>query len=121
MLEELDAAAPHAEPDPAGFWHKPYGGLALHRRDNWMVAVKGYSKYVWDYENGEPDENVYGQYLSHGMLTIFARGDPVSDISSGYRLDCGWDWYRMPKRRVASTHGLRCTRTGRRPGQRGIW
>jgi chondroitin-sulfate-ABC endolyase/exolyase len=96
MLEQLDAAAPQAEPDPDGFWYKPYGGLALHRRDNWMVAVKGYSKYIWDYENGEPDENVYGQYLSHGMLTIFAQGDPVSDLASGYRFDHGWDWYRMP-------------------------
>lgn len=96
MLQELSAAAPRAEPDPTGFWYKPYGGLALHRRDNWMVAVKGHSKYVWDYENGDPDENVYGQYLSHGMLTIFAQGEPVSDIDSGYRLDRGWDWYRMP-------------------------
>ena len=96
MLGELNAANPQAEPDPTGFWYKPYGGLALHRRDHWMVAIKGYSKYVWDYENGEPNENVYGQYLSHGMLTIFAQGNPVNDIDSGYRLDHGWDWYRMP-------------------------
>jgi chondroitin-sulfate-ABC endolyase/exolyase len=61
-----------------------------------MVAVKGHSKYVWDYENGDPAENIYGQYLSHGMLTIFAQGDPIDDLSSGYRLDEGWDWYRMP-------------------------
>jgi len=96
MLTELDALAPSPEADPTGFWYKPYAGLLLHRRDNWMVALKGHSKYVWDYENGEPDENVYGQYLSHGMLTIFAQGDPVSDTASGYRLDHGWDWYRMP-------------------------
>jgi chondroitin-sulfate-ABC endolyase/exolyase len=96
MLDDLNDAAPQPESNPAGFWSKPYGGLALHRRENWMVAVKGYSKYVWDYENGEPDENVYGQYLSHGMLTIFAQGSPVNDVDSGYRLDRGWDWYRMP-------------------------
>ena len=87
MLAELDAARPQAEPDPNGFWYKPYGGLALHRRGDWMAAIKGYSKYVWDYENGEPDENVYGQYLSHGMLTIFTQGNPVDDVDSGYRLD----------------------------------
>ena len=95
MLRDLLAAAPAPEPDPSGFWPKPYGGLAIHRRDNWMAAVKGYSKYVWDYENGKA-ENAYGQYLSHGMLTIFAQGDPVSDIASGYRLAEGWDWYRLP-------------------------
>jgi len=96
MLEELEAAAPQPEPDPSGFRYLPYGGLALHRRADWLVAVKGHSKYVWDYEAGKERENVYGQYVSLGMLTIFSRGRPVSDVASGYRLDQGWDWYRMP-------------------------
>jgi len=96
MLRELEAAAPSPEPHPNGFWYKPYGGLTIHRRDDWMAAVKGHSKYIWDYENGDKGENVYGQYLSHGMLTIFSKGHPVSDVASGYRLDHGWDWYRLP-------------------------
>ena len=96
MLRQLQAAGLEAESDPSGFWYKPYGGLALHRRDNWLVAVKGHSKYVWDYENGDDGENVYGQFLSHGMVTVFAQGDPVDDLSSGYRLNEGWDWYRLP-------------------------
>jgi len=95
MLRELESAAPKPEPHPSGFWYKPYGGLAIHRRDDWMAAVKGYSKYVWDYENGD-GENVYGQYMSHGTLTIFSQGEPISDTASGYRLNDGWDWYRMP-------------------------
>jgi hypothetical protein len=98
MLDELIKENIVPEPDPSGFWYKPYGGLAIHRRDNWMAAVKGYSKYVWDYENGRgnPQENIYGQYFSHGALTIFSKGNPVSDIDSGYNLNEGWDWYRMP-------------------------
>jgi len=96
MLRQLDAAVPEPEPDPSGFWYKPYGGLAIHRRDNWMAAVKGYSKYIWDYENGKNLENIYGQYFSHGSFTIFGQGEPVSDIASGYDLNKGWDWYRMP-------------------------
>ncbi|MCF7848756.1 MAG: hypothetical protein K9M45_07905 [Kiritimatiellales bacterium] len=96
MLEQLEAEQIVPEPDPSGFWCKPYGGLAIHRRGNWMAAVKGYSKYIWDYENGDKLENVYGQYLSHGSLTIFSQGDPVNDIASGYDLNKGWDWYRMP-------------------------
>ena len=95
MLCELEAAAPRPEPPPEGFWYKPYGGLAIHRRDNWMVAVKGYSKYVWDYEKGA-GEHVYGQYMSHGTLTVFAKGEPIGDTAGGYRLNEGWDWYRMP-------------------------
>ncbi|QHI69351.1 polysaccharide lyase family 8 super-sandwich domain-containing protein [Tichowtungia aerotolerans] len=96
MLRQLDALAPSAEPDPNGFWFKPYGGLAIHRRADWMAAVKGYSKYIWDYENGKRLENIYGQYFSHGSFTLFTEGDPVSDIASGYDLRRGWDWYRMP-------------------------
>jgi len=96
MLEQLETETVAPEPDPSGFWYKPYGGLAIHRRDNWMAAVKGYSKYIWDYENGSKLENVYGQYFSHGSLTIFAQGSPINDIDSGYNLDNGWDWYRMP-------------------------
>jgi hypothetical protein len=96
MLRELIAAKPVPEPDPAGFWYKPYGGLAIHRRNNWMAAVKGYSAYIWDYENGRDLENVYGQYFSHGTLTVFSRGEPVNDVDSGYNLRHGWDWYRMP-------------------------
>ncbi|MBI9021282.1 MAG: hypothetical protein JEZ10_08535 [Verrucomicrobia bacterium] len=95
MAKELDAQTIVPESDPSGFWYKPYGGLALHRRENWMAAVKGHSKYIWDYESGD-SENEYGQYLSHGMVTIFANGSPVSDIASGYNLNGGWDWYRLP-------------------------
>jgi len=96
MLEQLETETITPESDPSGFWYKPYGGLAIHRRDNWMAAIKGYSKYIWDYENGYKLENIYGQYFSHGSLTIFAQGDPVNDIDSGYNLNEGWDWYRMP-------------------------
>jgi len=96
MLEDLLREAPVPESNPNGFWYKPYGGLAIHRRADWMVAVKGHSKYIWDYENGSKLENVYGQYFSHGSLTIFAQGQPVNDIDSGYNLNEGWDWYRMP-------------------------
>jgi chondroitin-sulfate-ABC endolyase/exolyase len=96
MLDDLDSQKIKPEPDPQGFWYKPYGGLAIHRRDNWMASVKGASKYIWDYETGKKAENRYGQYLSGGMLTIFASGDPISDIASGYNVNKGWDWYRLP-------------------------
>ncbi|WP_168433510.1 polysaccharide lyase family 8 super-sandwich domain-containing protein [Pontiella sulfatireligans] len=96
MLEQLETESIAPEPDPNGFWYKPYGGLAIHRRADWMAAVKGYGKYVWDYENGSKLENIYGQYFSHGSLTIFSKGNPINDIDSGYNLNEGWDWYRMP-------------------------
>ena len=51
-----------------------------------MAAVKGYSKYIWDYENGKPDENVYGQYFSHGSLARLFRQErfDVFDLWTDY-------------------------------------
>ncbi|BDS05958.1 hypothetical protein NT6N_09980 [Oceaniferula spumae] len=97
MLDQLLTENPEAEPDPQGFWYKPYAGLGIHRRGAWMATVRGYSRYLWDYERGKPGdgENSYGDYFSHGSLTIFAKGEPVNDIASGYDLRHGWDWFRM--------------------------
>lgn len=96
MLDDLNGDSSVAEADPQGFWVKPYGGLVLHRRDHWLASIKGFSKYFWDYEAGPEEENLYGHYLSHGMLTIFNQGKPIDEISSGYDLANGWDWYRLP-------------------------
>ena len=36
---------------PSGHWTLPYGALSIHRRADWMVSMKGWSKYVWDFES----------------------------------------------------------------------
>ncbi|MCX7935495.1 MAG: sugar lyase, partial [Planctomycetota bacterium] len=93
----LPAAAP-----PQGFWSLPWGALAVHRRDNWLAAVKGWSQYVWDFEMHpaswakKSEENVYGRYVSYGTLQLLLRGRPVGAIESGWNLDKGWDWCRWP-------------------------
>ena len=83
-----------AESSPVGHWSLPYGALTIHRREDWMVSVKGWSRYVWNYE-GHADENVFGRYVSFGAIQIIGRGDPISDEASGYVHD-GWDWNRWP-------------------------
>ncbi|MHC4476749.1 MAG: chondroitinase family polysaccharide lyase [Planctomycetota bacterium] len=83
------------EPDPQGFWIKPYAGAAVQRRGNWMAFVRGHSQYVWSYE-AHDDENVYGRYLSHGFLQVLSAGDPVNYIDSGYNISHGFDWNRLP-------------------------
>ncbi len=83
-----------AEPDPAGHWVKPYAAMSIHRRDDWMVAVKGYSKYMLSYEQSD-DENVYGRYFSYGFMKILSQGNPVNSEASGF-IEDGWDWKRLP-------------------------
>jgi hypothetical protein len=82
------------EPAPEGNWSKPYGALLIHRRDEWMVAVKGWSQYVWDVEQ-HADENVFGRYISYGTVQVLATGDPVTREASGL-VEAGLDWNRIP-------------------------
>ncbi|GAF72658.1 unnamed protein product, partial [marine sediment metagenome] len=93
-MVELSKSRVAPEAAPSGHWSKPYGALAIHRRDEWMVSVKGWSKYVWNYE-GHADENVFGRYHSHGAIQVLARGTPVTASESGYAEE-GWDWSRWP-------------------------
>jgi hypothetical protein len=78
-----------------GNWFKPYAGLSIHRRDNWMVSAKGWSSYIWDFESGT-GENVFGRYEGWGAIQFFTAGTPIDDRQSGYMPDKGWDWSRIP-------------------------
>ena len=80
---------------PSGHWTLPYGALSIHRRGDWMVSMKGWSKYVWDYESSAGGENQLGRYLSYGSILVYASGDPVGREASGIVRD-GWDWSMWP-------------------------
>ena len=100
MQELADRNLPASSP-PQGFWSKPWGALAIHRRDDWLVSVKGWSQYVWDFEMhpkcwGMAEENVYARYWSHGTLQPITNGTPPNPVASGWNLDKGWDWCRWP-------------------------
>lgn len=80
--------------EPQGFFTMPYGGMVIHRRDDWMVNQKGWSQYVWDYESGgTKKENVYGRYCSYGALQIMSEKTPAKN---GITVQNGWDWNRVP-------------------------
>lgn len=75
----------------------PYSALQVHRKDGWMTAVKGYSKYVWDFETNE-GENWYGYNQSSGELSIYSGRDNTGVVnaeSSGTSYN-GWDWSHVP-------------------------
>ena len=76
---------------PAGNWVKPFASMSIHRRNDWSVSVKGFSKYVWDYES-TVDQNVFGRYQSHGQMQI-VNGRQSLDV---YDLFSGWDWNKVP-------------------------
>ena len=95
MMVDFAKAGHTPEAAPSGHWTLPYGALSIHRRADWMVSLKGWSKYVWDYESSGSGHNQLGRYLSYGSMLIYASGDPVSREASGIVPE-GWDWSMWP-------------------------
>ena len=88
------AAKYRPEPQPQGHRAYPFAAMNFHRRQQWVASVRGWSQYVWNYEE-LVGENRLGRYSSYGTIQIFGQGDPVNLADSGYR-EQGWDWLRPP-------------------------
>ena len=74
-----------------GFTVYNYNAMGIHRRNGWMLSLKGYNSDVWASEI-YAKENRYGRYLSHGTAQVFTE---PSAKESGYVRE-GWDWNRWP-------------------------
>lgn len=74
-----------------GFTVYNYSAFGIHRRDGWMLSLKGYNSDVWASEI-YAKENRYGRYLSYGTAQVFTK---PSAKESGYVRE-GWDWNRFP-------------------------
>ena len=94
MMADFAGAGYVSAAPPSGHWTLPYGALSIHRRGDWMVSMKGWGKYVWDYESSGRN-NPLGRYLSYGSMLVYASGDPVGREASGIVRD-GWDWSMWP-------------------------
>ncbi|KAJ7375437.1 hypothetical protein OS493_002204 [Desmophyllum pertusum] len=84
-----------SEPSPEGHWSKNFAALSVHRRKDWVVTVKGFNKFVWDFEGstktGKP-ENAYGIFASHGAMLIANSEEALK----AHDVKHGWDWKRIP-------------------------
>lgn len=96
MKQLLEAKGYASEPDPQGNLVLGYGCVAVQRRDQWMAAVRGHSRYLWAAEHYLP-ANFYGRYLAHGSMQIMTarEGEPITLKSSGWQ-EAGFDWNRIP-------------------------
>ena len=86
-----DKSTRAAESSPEGHWSKNFAAFAVHRRKDWAVSVKGFNKFVWDFEEGK-DENEYGMFGSNGAMLIANSEDSLKV----HDLDNGWDWTKIP-------------------------
>lgn len=91
ILSAFKKAGVSALAPAEGFTVYNYSALGIHRRDGWMLSLKGYNSDVWASEI-YAKENRYGRYLSYGTAQIFTM---PSAKESGYVRE-GWDWNRFP-------------------------
>ncbi len=78
---------------PQGHWNINYGLLDIHRRNNWLLTVRGHNRYFVANES-YPGANVFGRYISYGHLEILYPS-AISELNSGFK-DKGWDWSHFP-------------------------
>lgn len=93
-ISYLKDRAFEAERAPVGHWTMPYAACGLHRREEWLVGVRGHSRYLWANES-YLQNNLYGRYISHGHLQVLGKGDPVNLQASGYKIE-GYDFNYFP-------------------------
>lgn len=58
-------------PMKTGALFLPYSGLLVSKDADVHFNVKGYSRYIWDYEGGGTTQNIYGRWISNGHLEFF--------------------------------------------------
>jgi chondroitin-sulfate-ABC endolyase/exolyase len=81
------------EPEPNGTFVMPYAALLAHRRDDWLICVRGQSRYCWGSER-QARRNCFGPFMSFGSLEVLAGGKPVTAKASGCD-GAGWNWSRF--------------------------
>ena len=91
IKEKADKQKIKGEDSPQGHWAKNFGAMSIHRRDDWAVTMKGFSRYVWNTESSDR-ENVFGVYQSNGALQIANSEDQLKH----HDIDNGWDWTKVP-------------------------
>lgn len=82
---------------PQGFSVFNYASLGVYRYQNYMIALKGFTKNIWGAELYAKD-NRFGRYQSYGLVQAIGTANKdgiVTERASGFAED-GWDWNRAP-------------------------
>lgn len=80
------------EKTPTGSLFMPYSGLLIVKDNDHQFNIKGFSKYIWDFESSS-SENIYGRYTSYGQIEHI---DLHSGISSFNPSSSSFNWNYIP-------------------------
>lgn len=81
-------------PMPSGHQTLSYGCVAVHRRDNWLLTMKGTSKFQYVKESADP----WTTYLGYGLIDIndtTHTRDQMAKLSNDIGT-AGYDWRKYP-------------------------
>lgn len=76
-----------------GHWNLNYGLFDIHRRQDWLLTLRGHNRYFVSHES-YPGANMYGRYLAYGQLEVLFP-ETKTDDGSNFK-DEGWDWNNIP-------------------------
>ncbi len=92
MLAKAFVSLTQPEDAPCGSLFMPYSGLLVSKNPHYHFNVKGFSKYIWDYESSNT-ENLAGRYLSNGQVEFFNL--ETGQKSFNPQIDA-FDWSYIP-------------------------
>lgn len=79
-----------ASASPTGNWAMNFANLGIQRRDDWVAAARGFSRYLVSHES-YANANRYGRYINYGQLEIMDSDGKSRSFSHD-----GWNWNRWP-------------------------
>ena len=92
LMNRLSDTSIAAEKAPCGSLFMPYSGLLINKDTDYHFNIKGFSRYIWDFESSTT-ENLKGRYLAYGQVEFF-------DFKNGKRSfnpqEKEFDWNFIP-------------------------
>jgi chondroitin-sulfate-ABC endolyase/exolyase len=86
----LERQGINATASPTGNWAMNFANLGIQRRDDWVAAARGFSRYLVSHES-YANANRYGRYINYGQLEIMDSDGQSRSFSHD-----GWNWNRWP-------------------------
>lgn len=92
LLAQLESTSISKEKDVTGTLFMPYSGLMIAKDSLFHFNIKGFSRYIWDFESSA-NENTKGRYLAYGQIEYF-------DLKNKHRSfnpqESAFDWNYIP-------------------------
>ena len=92
LMARLSVLPIEAEKAPTGSRFMPYSGLMVLKNKDFHFNLKGFSRYIWDFESSAT-ENIKGRYLSYGSIEYFNLKDGNGSFAPR---DSDFNWNHLP-------------------------